>query len=65
MGKLRTEAYYDVGCAYCGKHLSTDYHRGMFNTRVEAAWFAKHDGFRTVDGRNACPECVEMLKGEK
>ena len=46
----RADRYYDVGCDFCGKHLSTDYQTGLFDTRRQAETKAKQIGFK--------PECL-------
>lgn len=54
----RADRYYDVGCDFCGKHLSTDYQTGLFDTRRQAETKAKQIGFKTKDKKNICPECL-------
>ena len=55
---MKIEAYYDVGCSYCGGHMSTDYFTGMFLTRKQAEFKAKELGFCMRNGKNICPECL-------
>lgn len=54
---INIDKYYDVGCEFCGKHLSTDYQTGLFDTRKQAETRAKQIGFKTKDKKNICPEC--------
>lgn len=59
---MKTEKYYDVGCEECGKHLSTDFHRGMSQSRIEAVKWALQEKFNVVDGKTLCPDCIRKLK---
>lgn len=59
---MKVEKYYDVGCEECGFHLSTDYHRGLAQSRVRAVKWAVQEGFKVVDGRTLCPGCVKKNK---
>ena len=59
---MKTEKYYDVRCEECGFHLSTDYHRGMSQSRVQAVKWAFIEGFKVVDGKTLCPDCIRNLK---
>lgn len=56
---LKTDRYYDVGCDYCGKHMSTDYGLGMAETPNQARSWAKEIGFKTKYNKNICPECLQ------
>jgi len=59
---MKIEKYYDVGCYYCGGHMSTDYFTGMLNTRTQAEKKAKEIGFRVRNGQNICPDCLRKNK---
>lgn len=56
---MKVEKYYDVGCDFCGRHLSTDFYAGFFTKREWALREAKRIGFRTRQGQNICPDCLE------
>lgn len=59
---MKVEKYYDVGCEECGRHLSTDFHRGFTTSRVRAVSLAISEGFKVIDGRTLCPKCAEKTK---
>lgn len=59
---IKVDRYYDVGCDYCGRHLSTDFCRGMFPTVKEARYFATQEGFRNEYGKTLCPVCLMDLR---
>lgn len=56
---LRIDAYYDVGCDVCGKHASTDYNTGMFQSRKAAENWAKKEGWMVMQGLNICLKCAQ------
>ena len=58
---MKLERLYDLSCYRCGKHISTDYHTGMFSTSKAAVAAAKMIGFRTSKGENICPECNGVI----
>ena len=59
---LKTEAYYDVQCNFCGFYISSDWNLGMFPTRLSAEQAAKRIGFKTHYSKNICPHCLAKLK---
>ena len=62
---MKTEKYYDVGCEECGFHLSTDFCRGLAETRIQAVKWALQEGFKVVDGKTLCPHCVKKVRAEE
>ena len=58
---MKVEKYYDVGCEECGFHLSTDFHRGLAQSRVQAVKWALQERFQVTDGKTLCPHCVRKL----
>lgn len=56
---VKVDRYYDVGCGFCGRHLSTDFETGLFETRKQAEMRAKQIGFKTKNKKNICPECLK------
>ena len=61
LGQIKIEQYYDIGCEECGRHLSTDFHRGMSQSKIQAVKWALREGFKVVDGKTLCPNCVRKL----
>ena len=56
---MKVDKYYDVCCETCHKHLSTDFGKGFAYTRQEAIKWAREVGFKTVQGKFICPECIK------
>lgn len=56
---LKVEKYYDIGCSKCGRHISTDFSRGMYRNIETIRKLAKSDGWTTdsITGENICPIC--------
>jgi len=55
---MKIDRYYDVQCEYCGKHLSTDFDRGLCKSSHAAKLLAHSVGFHTKKGKNICPCCI-------
>lgn len=60
---MKARAYYDVICDYCYRALSDDVGAEP-RSRSDAIRIARERGWRTVRGKNACPECVQTLRRE-
>lgn len=58
---LKTEKYFDIGCARCGFHRSTDFEMGMDEvSAIHLRKMAQAEGWTSIDGKgNVCPKCVE------
>lgn len=65
IGQIKIEKYYDIGCEECGRHLSTDFHRGMSSSRIETVRWALQERFQVVDGKTLCPHCVKKIADSK
>ena len=58
---MRIERYYDVGCDYCGRRLSSDFNWGLCESSREAESAAKFVGFSTQKALNICPCCKGVV----
>lgn len=56
--RLRFDVYYDVHCDGCGKRRSDGLLSGVTRTRGSVRRAAKEEGWRYIDGKTLCPECV-------
>jgi hypothetical protein len=61
---LKIDTYYDIGCDCCGRHASTDFEAGMFETKKLARKWAKDNGWKTKDKRNICHMCLKSETGK-
>lgn len=61
---MRIETYYDIGCAICGAHRSTDFSKGMPYTKKEIKERAPKEGWKFSKEKNAnyCPNCAEKAR---
>ncbi len=59
---MKIERWHDVKCNFCGRYLSTDFMCGMQPKREWAEQLAKKKGFKTRNGQNICPVCLEEKK---
>lgn len=55
---MKADKMYDVTCTECGRHLSTDFGMGTFETASEAIKIAKSDGWQSNGSHgNKCGVC--------
>lgn len=61
---MKIETYYDLGCAICGCHRSTDFCKGMPFEKWEIQKHAPKEGWRYSKKTNSnyCPNCAEKAK---
>ena len=64
IGQIKVDTYYDIRCEECGRHLSTDFHRGLAETRLQAVKWALQENFKVIDGKTLCPHCVRKPEGK-
>ena len=51
------DTYYDITCDRCGRHWSTDYQYGMYESKSLLSKTAYDEGWRNINGKNICPKC--------
>lgn len=59
---MKVEKFYDICCENCYCYLSTDYDTGFALSREQAIAWAKEKGFRDLNGRTLCPDCLKRIK---
>lgn len=63
--RLRFDVYYDIHCDGCGKRRSDGLLSGTTRTRGSVRRAAKEEGWRYINGKTLCPECVAKKKPQK
>ena len=68
--KLNIDKYFDLCCALCGNHRSTDYELGLFDANRGAetfrrqayieGWMAVKDPDNEYITLNICPRCAKL-----
>lgn len=62
---IRVEPYYDTTCDVCGRSVSSDFVRGMAPTKAMAKTWAWEEGFRCINKRVYCPDCLREKEENK
>lgn len=58
--KYEIDKWYDASCNNCGRHVSTDFDRGMSRTIKDLSIVMNHDGWQIdKSGKNVCPLCAK------
>jgi hypothetical protein len=61
MSELKLDIYYDITCKHCGRTRSRDFSCGIAITnQAELLEKAAEDGWKIIDGKNACPICARI-----
>ena len=62
---IRVEPYYDTTCDVCGRSVSSDFERGMAPTKLMAKIWAWEEGFRCINKKVYCPDCLREKEESK
>ena len=59
--KVKVHKLYDVVCEFCGHSLAKQFNTDTFISADEARQCALSEGFRSADGKTACPYCLNLM----
>ena len=62
---MKIVTYFDVRCEKCGLLLSKDFNTSVFDSKAEAVKMAKAKGFKIVQNKILCPNCLMKRSQER
>lgn len=57
MAKILIETWFDVTCQCCARSRSTDFEKGMSNSKALLSKLAYREGWKCQNGITLCPDC--------
>lgn len=61
MSEFKLDTYYDITCEHCSRTRSRGFSCGIgITSQAELIEKALEDGWKIIDGKNACPICARV-----